>query len=93
MKEGKKPYIDEEYCGFFLRTFPDTVSIEELIWHRDKKNRKITVILGKGWKLQMDNEMPIDLIPKRNYTIPRETFHRLLKGTGMLLLKIIEENE
>ena len=87
-----KPYIDEQCCGFFLRTFSGNISIEELIWHRDRKDRSVTVIVGSGWKLQMDNEIPVDLLPRRTYNIPKETFHRLLKGNGSLLLKIIEKD-
>lgn len=86
-----KPYTDEQCCGFILRTFYEGISSSELIWHRDAKDRSVTVLLGSGWKLQMDNELPVDLIPRRSYNIPKETFHRIIKGSSSLLLKIVEK--
>ena len=52
-----KPYIDEIQYDLFegrkhLRTF-DNVDSDELIWHRDEKNRTIKVIESKDWKLQI----------------------------------------
>ena len=33
------------------------VKSDELVWHRDKRDRKIRVISGVGWKFQRDNEL------------------------------------
>ena len=30
----------------------------ELVWHQDAEDREIEVLEGKGWELQMDNELP-----------------------------------
>ena len=39
------------------------------------------------WKFQFDNDLPVDLSNKKLF-IPKETYHRLIKGTGDLTLKI-----
>ena len=51
-------YIDNK----LVRYFSENVDEEELIWHRDKKTRDVEVVSGDGWQLQMDNELPEELI-------------------------------
>ena len=41
------------------------------------------------WMFQMDNEIPKRLSENKLF-IPKETYHRLLKGTGNLKVKIYE---
>jgi hypothetical protein len=41
------------------------------------------------WKFQYDNDLPVDLSNKKLF-IPKETYHRLIKGTGDLTLKIFK---
>jgi len=53
-------------------------------------DRVLTDLEGKNWKIQLDNELPITLVSDTNYFIKKETYHRLLKGTGNLILKIKE---
>jgi hypothetical protein len=45
---------------------------------------------GYGWELQMDNEEPIDLLEGHSYTITKMEYHRLIKGTDTLVLRILE---
>lgn len=85
-----KPYIDEHHPFHIIRTFTSLVDPNELIWHRDRKDREIVAVSGNGWKLQIDNEMPIELNSDEKYKIPKETFHRIIKGEGDLILKIKE---
>jgi hypothetical protein len=66
------------------------VDKEQLIWHKDRKNRVVKVIYGTGWKLQKDNELPTELEVGQNYCIKKEQFHRLHKGNGELKLEIKE---
>lgn len=84
------PYTDEKHTNYFIREFSDEVNEQELIWHRDKKDREIVVLSGEGWKLQMDNELPKELEKDKVYHIEKLEYHRLLKGQGNLKLKIIE---
>ena len=39
------------------RIFSEDVEDAELIWHRDKYNREITILEGVDWQLQLDNEL------------------------------------
>ena len=73
-----------------IRRFDNNVNSEELVWHQDAKTRRITVLEGLGWKLQLDNCLPVDLLPDTSYTIPQELHHRLHKGLGELVIEIVE---
>ena len=50
-------YTDLKTNGIHQRVFNFDVEDKELIWHRDKLDRKIKVVSGVNWKLQMDNEL------------------------------------
>ena len=76
---------------FILREFQHDVDEDELVWHRDKSDREIAVMSGFNWKLQMDNELPEELKQGRVYHINKMVYHRLIKGSGKLLLKIKEK--
>lgn len=77
----------------FVRVFSENVKEEELVWHRDKQNRIVSVIKGKGWKLQMDNELPEELVKGKTYIINKMDYHRIIKGQGDLVLDIEEKIE
>jgi len=85
------PYNDVMETDFFLREFQHDVDEGELVWHRDKSDREIAVLSGNGWKLQMDDELPEELTQGRLYHINKMVYHRLIKGSGKLLLKIREK--
>ena len=87
------PFDDFDNVGVkktFKRVFKEDVEEDQLIWHKDKRDRKIKVIWGTGWKLQMDNELPFDLEVGQNYFTEKETFHRLHEGNSELKLEIKE---
>lgn len=88
-----KPYIDKfQDDGSKVRTFSENLDSDELIWHRDKKDREITVLSGLGWKLQLENQLPKELEIGRLYHIPKEEYHRVIKGTKDLKIKIWEKD-
>lgn len=72
-----------------IRTFPAEVWPEDLVWHRDAEDRTVKVISSDGWKLQMDNELPKDLIIGDTHFIPKKTYHRIIKGQGELVIEIL----
>lgn len=74
----------------FERVFSSDVSEKELVWHRDKENRIVEVIDDSDWMFQMDNELPIPLKKGVKLNIPKEVFHRVIKGTSDLKI-LIEE--
>lgn len=87
-----KPYKDKPLdVGRFLRKFDKDIDTSELIWHRDRKTRIITVIGGENWQLQFDDLLPVTLEKNKQYKIPKETYHRILKGNESLILEIREE--
>ena len=85
------PFQQEIKDGYILREFKFDVDSEELIWHRDKRNRVVEVVRSTNWMLQLDNQLPIRLIAGNKYTIPKEVFHRVHKGEGDLVIKIYED--
>lgn len=70
----------------YIREFSEDVDNHELEWHIDKEDRLVEVIDNDGWKVQIDNELPKLL--KNKLFIPKETYHRIIKGTGNLKVKI-----
>lgn len=87
-----KPYTDRWLNdNTKIRRFDSNISSNELVWHQDACTRRVTVLEGIGWKLQLDNQLPIDLLPDTSYTIPKELHHRLLKGAGELIVEIVEK--
>ena len=84
----KEKLLKENY---YLREFKNTVTRDEMVWHRDKEDRLITLVEGEGWKLQLDNKLPFDLEKGKAYFIAKETWHRIIKGDTNL--KIIVEKK
>ena len=82
-----KPYKDIEVTDkYIIREFSENIDPIELMWYRDNEPR-IVEILGKtDWKLQLDNQLPTSM--NQPISIPRHAWHRVIKGTGNLLLKI-----
>ena len=78
------PYSDKGN----IRTFSKDTDEMSLIWHTDRENRDITVLEGKDWKFQRDNELPMLLSKGDRLHIPEGQIHRILKGTTDLILKI-----
>lgn len=70
-----------------IREFEPNVKYE---WHRDKRNRIITVLESNDWKIQFDNELPTQLKYNTKYYVPNETFHRIISGDSKLKIKIEE---
>lgn len=78
-----RPYIEEGE----IRTFNELTPSMELVWHRDKEDRIIETIHETDWKFQLDNDVPKKL---DKTFVPKETYHRLIKGTGDLKLRVIK---
>ena len=80
-------YIKE---GKMVRIFTPDVPVDELKWHQDLKDRKVLVVEGGKWQFQMDNDLPIILKENQELFIPKYTWHRVIKGTGNLIVEIEE---
>jgi len=74
-----------------IRTFDESVDPIELKWHRDDESRTIVSISPSDWKIQLENRLPMDITTP--IFIERGEWHRLIKGTGKLVVKIIKSYE
>lgn len=73
-----------------VRIFDSSVPDADLEWHRDLQDRVVEVINGNGWMLQMDNQVPTEMVSGKSYFIESKSWHRIIKGSGDLVLKITE---
>lgn len=85
-----QPYKQSISDNVIYREFNDDIDPIELVWHRDEKDREVEVLQGEGWFFQFDNELPLELRQGVKITIPKFTYHRVIKGTGPLKIKIQE---
>ena len=86
-----KPYKEEIKNGIKYREFDHMVETDELVWHRDKRDRKVTVLEGEGWFFQMDNDIPRPMKEGEEFFVPKEEYHRIYKqGTTPLKISIKE---
>jgi hypothetical protein len=82
-----KPYLDlERTDSYIIREFGSDIDPIELMWHRDDEDRTIEIIGDTDWAIQLDNNLPTSL--NERIFIKRHEWHRVIKGTGKLTLKI-----
>lgn len=72
----------------FLREFCGDVDQSELHWHRDRETRVVRAIGETDWMIQLDDELPRRL--DRYVEIPVGVYHRLIKGNGRLVIKLVK---
>jgi|TARA_B110000977_G_scaffold128158_1_gene163638 hypothetical protein len=80
-----RPYIENKDIRIFNQTTPE----DEFVWHKDREDRLIDPVKETDWMFQFDNELPRKIT--RLLFIPKGVYHRLIKGTGDLSLKIIRK--
>ncbi len=87
-----KPYTDKRIDRTTrVRTFNHLLESDELVWHRDLKDRVVRVIEGSNWYFQMDNEIPKLMKEGVDLLIPKMEYHRIYKaGDTDLVLEIKE---
>jgi hypothetical protein len=83
----ERPYTDTiEDNSCVIREFDENIDPIELMWHRDNEHRIIEAVELTDWLVQFDNELPISL--DKPIFIPKHAWHRTIKGTGKLRIKI-----
>ena len=88
---SSKPYTEILLeNGNRFRVFSESVETSDLVWHQDQHDRKIYVHESDKWSLQFDNCLPTLLEAGNVYTVPRDTWHRVIKGEGNLVIQINE---
>jgi hypothetical protein len=80
------PFEENKTEGVYIRKFSNVVDESELVWHRDKEDRIVESIGDTDWMIQLDNQLPISLTDR--VYIPKEIYHRVIKGSGELIVKI-----
>ena len=83
-----KPYREQVTENISYRLFSNDIDESELVWHRDAEDRTIEAYTPTDWKFQFDNDLPISM--NAPIFIPKETIHRVIKGTGDLQIKVIK---
>jgi len=82
-----RPYTDIEITDkYIIREFNENIDPIELLWHRDDEDRVIEILGETDWKIQLDNQLPTSM--NVSIFIPKHIWHRVIKGTGNLRLKI-----
>jgi hypothetical protein len=76
----------EKSSSHSVRVFKSDTEQDELKWHRDREDRIVETVGNTDWMIQLDNELPkpIEGLVK----IPRGVWHRVIKGTGDLTVRI-----
>lgn len=72
------------------RTFSRDVDSHELKWHKDEEDRIVTPIGYNDWMFQRDNCLPQPI--DREIRIPRGEWHRVIKGTTELKIRVQKES-
>ena len=86
-----KPYIEEHYEkhgtkeSYKIRTFKDEC---DSIWFKEEDTQRVRVFSGHGWRLQIGDTQPILLEQGEKYNIPKNRFHRIIKGEGNLVIRL-----
>jgi len=81
------PYKDLEVTDLYIiREFSENIDPIELLWHRDNEDRIVEIQGNTDWKFQLEDKLPTSI--NKPIFIPRGMYHRLIKGTGNLILKI-----
>ena len=80
------PFKEHIQDGYHIRTFSQKVDNEELMWHRDKEDRLVESLGDTSWMIQLDDKLPQPLTEK--VFIPKEVYHRVIKGKGDLTVKV-----
>lgn len=83
-----RPYKEIQTQTCLYRKFTQDISEDELVWHRDQNDREVSIMDTTDWMFQFENELPFTL--KDTLFIPKDTYHRLIKGTGTLNVQIQE---
>jgi hypothetical protein len=73
-----------------IRTFGDSIDPIELKWHRDDEDRSVISLDKTDWLIQLENKLPQSLMSP--VFIERGQWHRVIKGTGDLTIKIIKSD-
>ena len=88
--ESKLPFKQARLSeSKLIRRFSSDASDQELVWHRDRQSRSVRVVEGKGWSLQLDNQLPKPLTLGETHNIPAGQWHRIIRHDNATNLCVI----
>jgi len=73
------------------RFFSKKIKWEVLKWHMDDEDRTVEATHKTDWMLQLEDKLPVSL--NKPIFIKKHQWHRLIKGTGHLTVKIIKHGK
>jgi len=73
----------------FIREFKQDTDSGDFHWHRDREDRIIESLEDTDWMIQLDDELPKKI--EGEVFIPMGIYHRLIKGTSDLKIKLIKK--
>ena len=82
------PFSEKINNGVYIRTFSSDLNENELKWHFDEEDRIVICENNTDWLFQFDNELPITINKNEPIFIQKNIYHRIIKGTNNLKLKI-----
>ena len=82
------PFSQQKFENHLIRIFSKDVKTDELKWHFDNENRKVTILEGNDWQFQMDDDLPVILKVGDEIKIPKGIYHRIKRGSNDLKIKI-----
>ena len=82
------PFSEKINNGFYIRTFSSDLNENELKWHFDEEDRIVICENDTDWLFQFDDELPQSIEPNKIIMIPEGIYHRLIKGSNPLMIKI-----
>lgn len=89
MEDQRRPFTEEFLDkNTVIRHFDPKADDHLYKWHRDPEDREITALNENNWKFQFDNKIPENLEINKPIVINKGEYHRLIKGTSSLSLKI-----
>ena len=85
-----RPYEENKNGKIITRKFSSRTENSELVWHRDERDRYVTVVEGTNWQLQCEDSLPVPMVKGLGYWVESDEWHRLIRGNSNLVLKIEE---
>lgn len=84
------PFNEIKIDNIYYRTFNSNINENELKWHFDEQDRIVVCEYDTDWLFQMDNELPVKILKNKEFFIPEGEYHRIIKGTGDLTVKVVK---
>jgi len=82
------PFTEKRTLNKSVRTFTESTNSDEFKWHQDDEDRFVIPLHSTDWYVQLDNQLPVKLVEGRGVYIPKDVWHRVIKGSGNLQVEI-----